>query len=69
VGLHSKGEQAGLMRRMMVAWYYRVPELIRFVNEFEVEKLKESYGYGGRSIRNREVGANDGGGLGDGDDY
>ena len=41
VGLHSKGEQAGLMRKMMQAWFYRVPELIRFVNEFEVLKIKK----------------------------
>lgn len=39
VGLWAKGEDFGLMRKMMLAWYNRYPDLLKAVNEYEPIKL------------------------------
>lgn len=35
LGLYAKGEDFGLMRKMIVAWYDRYPELLKGVEQFE----------------------------------
>lgn len=39
VGLYAKGEDFGLMRRMMLAWFHDYRKLLNFVKEFR--QLKE----------------------------
>lgn len=34
IGLHAKGEDFGLMRKMMTSWYYHYNDLLEAVREF-----------------------------------
>lgn len=38
IGLFAKGEDYGLMRRMMTEWYYRYPDLLAAVNNYRPKK-------------------------------
>lgn len=38
VGLYAKGEDFGLMRRMMLAWFHRYTDLIAFIQQMQEVK-------------------------------
>jgi len=40
IGLHAKGEDFGLMRKIMANWYFHYPELMQAVKEFELSNPK-----------------------------
>lgn len=53
IGLLAKGEQAGLMRRMVSRWFTDYRELLRFLEEVEEEVVPVAIRQGGNHVAGR----------------
>jgi hypothetical protein len=49
IGLHAKGEDFGLMRKMMIAWLHDYKDVLNLVDSFAIQAGNSSEPYDNRS--------------------